>query len=168
MLCFGVVINAQNQISDFNIKQAEAYGIPVKFVNSGDSGHDDLIYRRDLIKYFRTEFKMPVFTNTGNHDQDVIDFNIKLKYWYQQYPQFVDVLDLRNYEQLYKYDATCYEAPPKYTKGCSDAEEKAYEKRFNNWMAHHPDIPKIMGDDEASKQKHELELTEFYNKYYKN
>lgn len=164
---FGLICSAQNNISNFNIKQAEALGIPVKYVETTDYDYDDLVYRRDLIKYFRSEFNMPEFVRTGNPEQDIIDFNINLKVWYQQYPQFVDVLDLRNYEQFYKYDATCYDLPPVYTKGCSEAEENAYQKRFNNWMAHHPDAPKLVGDDEASKQKHEKELAEFYNKYFK-
>lgn len=164
---FGMFCSAQNRISDFNIKQAESLGIPVKYVETADYDYDDLTYRRDLIKYFRAEYKMPEFVNGGNSEKDIADFNVRLKTWYQQYPQFVDVLDLRNYEQMRKYDASCYDAPPAYKKGCSDVEEKAYEKRFNNWMAHHPDVPKIAGDDEASKQKHERELVEFYHKYYK-
>ncbi|HOK37354.1 MAG: hypothetical protein WHW07_03140 [Bacteroidales bacterium] len=49
----------------------------------------------------------------------------------------------------------------------SNAEEDAYEKRFNNWMAHHPDLPKITGDDEEAKIKYEKELMNFLNKYYK-
>jgi len=158
---------AQTQISNFNLKQAEAYGIPVKYSDTGDPGHDDLVYRRDLIKYFRSEFRMPEFVRTGNHEQDVIDFNINIKYWYQQYPQFVDVLDLRNYDQFYKYDASCYDLPPAYTKGCTDSEEKAYRKRFNNWQAHHPDAPKKSGDDEAAGRKYELELAAFHEKYFK-
>jgi hypothetical protein len=163
----GIESYAQNQISDWNVKQAEALGIPVKYVETADFGYDDLVYRRDLIKYFRAEYKMPEFVRSGNQEQDVANFNVNLKYWYQQYPQFVDVLDLRNYEQMCKYDASCYDAPPTYTKGCSEAEENAYHKRFNNWMAHHPDVPKLTGNDEASKQKHELELADFYHKYFK-
>ncbi len=167
ILFFALLCSAQNQISDFNIKQAESIGIPIKHVETTDAGYDDLIYRRDLIKYFRAEYKMPEFIRTGAAEKDIANFNINLKLWYQQYPQFVDVLDLRNYEQMRKYDASCYDSPPEYTKGCSEAEENAYRKRFNNWMAHHPDVPKIMGDDKAAIEKHERELAEFYNRFYK-
>lgn len=141
--------------------------IPVKKLNTGDKDVDDLIYKRSLIKYFRMAYDMPEFIKTGDLESDIKAFNLDIKMWYQQYPDFVDLLDLREYEEFKKYDASCYQAAPKYTKGCSPSEEKAYNKRFNNWMAHHPDVPKIMGDDEESNQKHELAKAEFYSKYYK-
>lgn len=166
-IMFGCHSFAQSKITEFNILQAKSLDIPVEYKETGDANYDDLIYRRDLIRYFRSEFKMPEFSRTGEKEKDIADFNIKIKLWYQQYPQFVDVLNLRNYDQFYRYDASCYDTPPIYAKGCSDAEEKAYQKRFNNWMAHHPDVPKLTCDDQAAKDKHEREKAEFYAKYYK-
>lgn len=141
--------------------------IPIKEANTGDKDLNELIYKRNLIKYFRAAYNMPSFVNTGDLEANKKAFNMDIKLWYQQYPNFVDILELREYEQFRKFDASCYQAAPRYSKGCSASEEKAYNKRFNNWMAHHPDVPKTMGDDNASKEKHEIEKAEFYSKYYK-
>ncbi len=168
LLCLLISISyAQENLNNCNNQTLASDEIPVIKTNTGDVEIDNLIYKRKLIKYFRTAYDMPEFIDTGNLESDIRAFNTDIKIWYQQYPDFVDILDLREYEQFRKFDVSCYTNPPKYTKGCSQAEEKAYRKRFNNWLAHHPDAPKLMGDDEKSKQLHELEKAEFYNKYFK-
>lgn len=159
------LLNAQETTNcEDNILKVD---IPVQKIDTGDQELNELLYKRDLIKYLRTAYDLPEFIRTGDTEKDIKNFNLDLKLWYQEHPDFVDILNLRDYEQMRKYDASCYDEAPVYTKGCSASEEKAYNKRFNNWMAHHPDIPKLLGDDKASIEKHEREKAEFYQKYYK-
>ncbi len=165
---FAVRALAQNYyVTDFSLKQAENLSIPVKFEEYQEFEISQRIYLKKLISYFRSNYDLPEYLDKGNKEKDIEDFNIRIKIWYQEHPEFVDILNLRTYWDFYKFDVSCYDKPPVYKKNMSNAEEDAYEKRFNNLMAHHPDLPKLTGDDEEAKIKYEKELMNFLNKYYK-
>ena len=87
-----------------------------------------------------------------------------MKVWYQSHPDFISVLGMKSYKDFVKYDITCYPPPPDFQKSDSD---EAYRKAFQTWMAHHPEAPKLQGDDMASKEKFEREKAMFYELYYK-
>lgn len=160
-------IFSQRHVSENSLRQAEALNIPVKYKKIIDEETSEKFYLRKLIIYFREKYGLPKFIDTGHREKDIMDFNYRIKLWYADYPEFVDVLNLRTYDDFVQFDASCYDSPPVYKQGMNKSEEEAYEKRFNNWIAHHPDAPKILGDDEESKIKFEKELREFYSKYYK-
>lgn len=154
-------------VTDFSLKQAKNLAIPVEIEEFPEYEISQKVYLKKLISYFRNNYALPECLDSGNKEKDIEDFNFRLKIWYQNYPEFVDVLNLRTFYDFYKFDAGCYDKPPVYKQGLSKSDEDAYEKRFNNWTAHHPDLPKIMGDDEEAKIKYEKELMNFLNKYYK-
>ncbi|MGM0626067.1 MAG: hypothetical protein ACQES0_09320 [Bacteroidota bacterium] len=141
--------------------------IPVEFVNTGNPDYDDLVYKQKLIAYLRGVEGMPEYQATGNRSDDRETFMKEMKIWYEAHPEYLDVLDLRTFEAFQKYDASCYPNPPEYTKGCSPKEEEAYRKSFRIWMAHHPEAPKLQGDDQASKDEFEREKAKFYELYFK-
>ena len=136
-----------------------------KPVNTGDKDLDNLLYKKELIKFFREHYRLPSFdAHNSNREDAILEFNQNLKIWYSHYPQAESILGLRSYSDFIKYDASCYPLPPSYNLRMTDEE---YEVLFNQWAAHHPDIPKIMNETNEGLQKYEIEMKEFRNKYYK-
>jgi hypothetical protein len=154
--------NAQSQKSNEN--RASELDIPVVKKSTGNPDYDELVYTRNLIEYFRAVYDLPEYVNTGDKDADILAFNKALKVWYQNHSEFIDVLGMKSYSEFVKYDISCYPPPPDYTKSET---EKAYRDAFQHWMAHHPEAPKLLGDDMASKEKFEREKAMFYELYFK-
>lgn len=108
---------------------------------------------------------MPFFDSQNpNREEAILEFNRNLKIWYSKYPQAETILGLRSYNDFVKYDASCYPLPPNYNQRMTDEE---YEALFNEWAAHHPDLPKIMSETNEGLKQYEIEMKEFRNKYYK-
>ena len=137
---------------------------PVKYVDTGNPDYDDLVYKRELIKYLRHAEGFPEYEDKGDDYESALQFNQALKVWYQRNPEYLSILELKTHKELKKYDVSCYPDPPDYSKSES---EKAYRDAFRQWMAHHPEAPKLLGDDPASKEKFEREKAEFYELYFK-
>ncbi len=134
-------------------------------VQTNDRDLDDLINKKNLILFLRDKYDLPEFERTGNHQMDIENFNRRLKIWYSKYPKMLDILQLRTYNDFVKYDASCYPLPPSYNE--KTMTEAQYDSLFNEWAAHHPDLPKLMGETNEDKQKYEIETMIFKNKYYR-
>jgi hypothetical protein len=135
------------------------------YVDSGDDNFDEFVYKRDIIKFLREHNGFPIFINTGNEVDDIARFNENLKIWYESNIVYFDILDLRDYESIRRFDSSCVKPLPIFDKNNMTDEE--YEHKFQEWAAHHPDVPKLKGDDDLSKQKFEIETMEFRKLYYK-
>lgn len=155
---------ANAQSSDASENQLSELDIPIVKKSTGNPDYDETVYKRNLIAYFRGVYNLPEYNATGDKDADILDFNKSLKGWYQTHPEFIEVLEMKSYAEFVKYDISCYPPPPDYNKSES---EKVYRDAFRYWMAHHPEVPKIMGNDMASKEKFEREKAKFYELYFK-
>lgn len=158
------VQQSKAQTSEVDTENDQFQDIPVHKKNTGNPDYDEIVYRRNLIEYFRGVYDLPEFVSTGDREADIEAFNKSLKVWYQSHPDFISVLGMKSYKDFVKYDITCYPPPPDFQKSDSD---EAYRKAFQTWMAHHPEAPKLQGDDMASKEKFEREKAMFYELYYK-
>jgi len=135
------------------------------FVDTGDTEYDEFVYKRDVIKFLREHNGFPNYIHTGNEVEDIARFNTELKIWFESNVVYFDLLNLRDYEQIKRYDLSCVKPLPAYDKNNMTDEE--YELKFQEWAAHHPDLPKLKGDDDLSKQNFEIETMKFRRLYYK-
>lgn len=136
----------------------------LKFKDTGDPDYDKFVYKREVIKFLRKNKGFPKYKLLEDKYESVLQFNQAIKVWYQQNPEYLEILGLKTYKELSMYDASCYREPPEYD-GFTD--EKEYRKAFKEWMANHPDVPKLKGEDQEAKEKLEREKAAFYNKYFK-
>jgi hypothetical protein len=162
-ICFGLYSYAQNKISDWNIKQAESLGIPVKYVETGNADYDTKTWTVELIKYLRENYNLPVYDDGGNKDLDIPRFNRQIADWHKEHPEFDDILELCNYNDFWKYDISCYPAPPEPT------EENAsfYDTLFEKWMKNHPEAPATIVNSVGKASYNESQKAAFYQKYFK-
>ena len=135
------------------------------YENTGNDDYDEFVFKRDVIKFLRKNSSFPEFKSSGHELDDINCFNKDLKIWYEENPLYFDILNLRDYEQIKRFDVSCVKPPPAFDK--SNIADDDYERKFQEWAAHHPDVPKIKGDDDLSKQKFEQETMEFRRLYYK-